>query len=80
MFSPAAEEIAYSQRLVEAFEEAQSRGLGSVSFEGKMIDIMSYKQASELVSLVETIAEKEKKRQLSSSASLSPFFTSSLSR
>ena len=75
-FAPSAEEVGYSRRLAEAFEEAQARGLGAVSFEGKMIDVMSYNQAKELVDFVEVIAEKEKSRQLNPSVSLSRFFTS----
>ncbi len=66
----------FSRRLTEAFEEAQARGLGAVSFEDKMIDVMSYNQAQELVDFVEIIAEKEKGRQLTPSVSLSRFFTS----
>ncbi|PIP48276.1 MAG: hypothetical protein COX14_04105 [Chloroflexi bacterium CG23_combo_of_CG06-09_8_20_14_all_45_10] len=64
----------YSRRVVEAFAEAQARGLGAISFEGKMIDIMSYRQAKDLVNFVEIIAEKEKKRQLAPAISLSQFF------
>lgn len=40
------------------------RGLGAISFKGKMIDIMSYRQAKGLVNFVEIVAEKEKRRQL----------------
>lgn len=77
MFSPSADETGYSRRLAETFEEAQARGLGAVSFEGKMIDIMSYRQAKELVNIVELIAEKEEKRQLAPYISLTQFFASS---
>ncbi|MBA7503465.1 Citrate lyase subunit beta [subsurface metagenome] len=73
-FSPSPDEAGYSRRVVEAFEEAQAKGLGAISFEGKMIDIMSYRQAKELVNFVEVVAEKEKKRQLAPAISLSQFF------
>lgn len=73
-FSPSLDEAGYSRRVVEAFEEAQAKGLGAISFEGKMIDIMSYRQAKELVNFVEVVAEKEKKRQLAPAISLSQFF------
>ncbi len=59
-FSPLPDEAEYARRVVEAFEEAQARGLGAISFEGKMIDYMNYKQAKDLVRLVEFIAEEEK--------------------
>jgi citrate lyase subunit beta/citryl-CoA lyase len=58
-FSPSPDEAEYARRVVEAFEEAQARGLGATSFEGKMIDYMNYKQAKDLVRLVEFIAEEK---------------------
>jgi citrate lyase subunit beta/citryl-CoA lyase len=61
-FSPSPDEAEYAKRLVEAFEAAQARGLGAISFEGKMIDYMSYQQAKELTDFVKLIAEKEEKR------------------
>lgn len=79
-FSPSLDEAGYSRRVVEAFEEAQAKGLGAISFEGKMIDIMSYRQAKELVNFVEVVVEKEKKRQLAPAISLSQFFASSSTR
>jgi citrate lyase subunit beta/citryl-CoA lyase len=75
-FLPSQGESEYAGRVVRAFEEAQSMGLGAISFEGKMIDIMNYKQAKDLVSFVEIITEKKEKRQKTPSVSLSHFFTS----
>jgi len=80
IFSPSPDEAEYARRVVEAFEEAQTRGLGVISFEGKMIDYMNYKQAKELASFVEFIAEKEKKRSQAPSISLSQFFARSSMR
>ncbi|MFC1931322.1 HpcH/HpaI aldolase/citrate lyase family protein [Chloroflexota bacterium] len=76
IFAPSPEEAESARKVVEAFEEAQKKGLGAVSFEGKMIDYMNYVQAKDLVSFVELIAEKEKKRQKASSLGLSRFFAS----
>jgi len=76
IFSPSPEEVTYASRIVMAFEEAQARGLGATSFEGKMIDYMTYKQAKDLVSFAETIADKEEKRKRASTVSLSQFFAS----
>ncbi|HUV46338.1 MAG TPA: hypothetical protein VMW45_04660 [Dehalococcoidia bacterium] len=56
------------------------RGLGAISFKGKMIDIMSYRQARELVNFVGLNAKKEKRRQLSPAISLFQFFAASSAR
>jgi hypothetical protein len=45
-----------------------------------MIDIMSYRQARELVNFVEVSAKKEKRRQLSPAISLFQFFAASSAR
>jgi citrate lyase subunit beta/citryl-CoA lyase len=76
IFSPPPDEVEYSKRVVSAFEEAQTRGLGAISFEGKMIDEMNYQQAKDVVSFVKLIAEKEEKRQQTSYISISRFFIS----
>lgn len=77
IFSPSPDEAEYAKRVVAAFGEAQAKGLGAISFEGKMIDYMSYVQAQDLVSYVEFIAEKEEKRQQMPSISLLQYFASS---
>lgn len=73
-FSPTQDETEYARGLVQAFEQAQARGLGATSFRGKMIDYMSYKQARSLLSLIELIAKREKKRKCASFVSLFQFF------
>ncbi|MFC2012714.1 HpcH/HpaI aldolase/citrate lyase family protein [Chloroflexota bacterium] len=80
VFSPSQDEVGYSRRVVEAFEKAQAKGLGAISFEGKMVDYMNYRQARDLVNLVETIVEKERKRQQAPYISLSQFLASSSTR
>ncbi|XAH21336.1 CoA ester lyase [Xylophilus sp. GW821-FHT01B05] len=37
-FSPTPEERAYAARLVQAYEEATARGIGTIDFEGRMVD------------------------------------------
>jgi len=70
-FTPPEEQVNYAKRLVEAFEKAQDQGLGAISFEGKMIDYMSYKQAKDLLNLSELITErKSRTQQVSSTMSL----------
>jgi citrate lyase subunit beta/citryl-CoA lyase len=38
IFSPTAEEIQLSQRVIQAFEEAESKGSGAIQLDGKFID------------------------------------------
>jgi len=78
IFSPSLEEVAYASRVAAAFEEGQAKGLGAISFEGKMIDYMTYQQARTLVDFAELIAKKEKRRKQPSTVSLSQFFASAL--
>jgi citrate lyase subunit beta/citryl-CoA lyase len=37
-FSPTAEEIDYCQKVLQAYEEANARGDGSIAFGGQLID------------------------------------------
>lgn len=37
-FSPSEEERVYARRLVDAYEEATARGIGTIDFEGRMVD------------------------------------------
>lgn len=77
VFPPSPDEVEYARRIVSAFEEAQARGLGATSFEGKMIDYMNYQQAKELVQKATLITDKEKRRQETTYLSLSQFFSPS---
>lgn len=77
IMSPSPDEVAYSQRVVAAFEEAQTRGLGAISFEGKMVDVMNYAQAKNIASQASVIAERERKREEAAYISLSRFFSTS---
>jgi citrate lyase subunit beta / citryl-CoA lyase len=58
-FSPSVEDIAYAKALVDAYEEARSKGLGSVSFQGRMIDLAMYKMAVDMIVNAEKIADRE---------------------
>lgn len=67
VFSPSKQEVGRARRIVEAFEEAQSKGIGVMSFEGKMIDRMSYRQAKDLLENAQTIEGREKASEQGSS-------------
>jgi citrate lyase beta subunit len=60
VFSPSKQEVDRARRIVEAFEEAQSKGLGVMSFEGKMVDRMNYRQAKDLLENAQMLEEREK--------------------
>ena len=55
VYSPAAEEMTYSRRLIETYERATAAGIGTIDFEGKMIDGPTLKRAQRAVSLAERI-------------------------
>ena len=55
-FSPSTDEINEAQRLVEAFSEAESRGLMAISFEGKMVDVPHLIRARKLLARAEKIS------------------------
>lgn len=76
VFSPSSDEVKYANRVVKAFEAAQAKGLGAISFEGKMIDEMNYKQAKDVVNFAELVSKKEEVRREAGSVSFSHFFPS----
>ncbi len=45
IYSPSDAEISYAQRLISAFETAETEGAGAIDFEGKMIDMPLVKSA-----------------------------------
>lgn len=53
VFLPSEREVEYARGLVGAFEKAQAAGSGAVAYEGRMIDIMSVRQAQDLLRRVE---------------------------
>lgn len=73
-FSPSDGEVGYAGRLVEAFKSAEAKGLGAISFEGKMIDRMSYMQAKELLSKKGSMSIREKKEGEVSTVSILDIF------
>lgn len=51
VFSPSPEEIEYARRVLTAFEEAERKGRGSTSLEGKVIDVPVVKRARALLAI-----------------------------
>ncbi len=58
IFRPGEAEIKRAQGILRAMEEAQRDGQGAVSYEGKMIDLASLRQAETLVRKVNDISVK----------------------
>jgi citrate lyase subunit beta/citryl-CoA lyase len=50
-FSPSAAEVAHAERIVAAFDEAERRGRGSTSLDGRVIDVPVVKRARAVLEL-----------------------------
>ena len=55
-FSPSASEIEHARRVVKAFDEAASRGRGSTSLDGKVVDVPVVKRAQAVLELAESMS------------------------
>jgi len=51
VFTPSADDLAYAERLLAASAEAAARGIGTIDFEGKMVDGPLIKRAQRIVAL-----------------------------
>ncbi len=58
LFSPLPEEIEYARRVVAAFDEAEAKGSGATSLDGKLIDVPVVKRARNLLALAESMAQQ----------------------
>jgi citrate lyase beta subunit len=61
LFSPTQEEVGRAKRIVDAFEQAQARGLAAISFEGKMVDMMTYRQARDTIAVGQFVEERRER-------------------
>ena len=55
VFSPSKDEIAYARRVMEAWEQAEAGGRGSLALDGRMVDVPVVKRAQNLLALADTI-------------------------
>ncbi len=62
VFSPSQEDIEFSKQMINAYKEAEAKGLGAASYGGRMIDYAMVSMGQDLLARAEAIAEKEKKR------------------
>ena len=54
-FTPHADDVAYARQVVAAWEEAEAAGRGSLSIDGRMVDVPVVKRAQNLLALVAAI-------------------------
>jgi len=60
VFSPTQQEVEYCKKVVAAFKEAQARGAGAISLDGKMIDYANYRQAEDVLAIWDLIIKRKK--------------------
>lgn len=60
MYTPSAEDVERSQRILETYREAQKEGCGSLAIDGKMVDAASIRVAKVICSQWEAISKMEK--------------------
>ena len=60
VFSPSAEDLELSRRIIAAFEEAQAQGKGVVTVDGRMIENLHVDNARRLVAMSEMIQGQER--------------------
>jgi citrate lyase subunit beta/citryl-CoA lyase len=58
VFSPSADEIDRSRRLIEEYERAQAQGRGAIEFEGSMVDEPLLKRARAILQLADDIGNR----------------------
>ncbi|MEK7777231.1 MAG: hypothetical protein AAB303_01215, partial [Chloroflexota bacterium] len=58
LFTPSSQEIEYARRVVAAFEEAEARGSGATSLDGKMIDVPVVKRARNILALADSMPRR----------------------
>jgi citrate lyase subunit beta/citryl-CoA lyase len=58
-FSPTQDEVAQARRIVDAFHEAEAQGRGSLSLDGKVIDVPVVRRAQKLLDMAEAMGRRE---------------------
>ena len=60
VFSPSEVELEHARRLIARYEEAMARGIGTIDFEGKMVDGPLLKRAQRMVEFADVLAARGK--------------------
>ena len=59
VFSPSPDEVAYARTVMEAWEQAEAEGRGSLSIDGRMVDVPVVKRAQNLLAFADAIESME---------------------
>jgi citrate lyase subunit beta / citryl-CoA lyase len=55
VFSPTAKQIDYARRLIQAFEEAEARGIGALQFNGELVDYPTVERSRRILKTAELL-------------------------
>jgi citrate lyase subunit beta/citryl-CoA lyase len=58
VFSPAAEDVEWSRKVIAAFEAPENKGKGVISLEGRMVELLHAEMARRVVAIADAIAER----------------------
>jgi citrate lyase subunit beta/citryl-CoA lyase len=58
VFSPTAEEIEHAERVIQAFEDAEARGIGAIQLDGKFIDAPVVERSRRILKLAAAIGSR----------------------
>jgi citrate lyase subunit beta/citryl-CoA lyase len=58
VFSPSANDIAFSRKMIEIYKEAADQGKGTAVLDGKMIDYAMYNMGMDMIAKAEGVAKK----------------------
>lgn len=59
IFSPMADEVAWSRKIIAAFAEPENRGKGVITVDGRMVELLHAESAQRTVDIAEAIAARE---------------------
>ena len=62
VFTPTSEEISFAEKVVKAFEEAESKGLASIQVDGYFVDYPIVDQAKRTLEIIKKLRDKESAR------------------
>jgi len=60
--TPTDDEVAYARKLMAAYEEAESNGIGAITVDGKMVDVPIVERARRLLTRAKAIATKDHRK------------------